>query len=135
MIANYARTVPGMLAKSVPGLFAAVLAAVSIVATAQTATKARTVGLLDAVPTSPARQALWDGFREQMRQLGYRDGQNVTYDFRSSEGDAGKLNTAAAALAERKADVIVAPSTQAALAARRASSAIPIVVVNAADPV
>ena len=67
MIANYARTVPGMLAKSVPGLFAAVLAAVSIVATAQTATKARTVGLLDAVPTSPARQALWDGFREQMR--------------------------------------------------------------------
>lgn len=135
MIASWARTVRGMLTKSVPRLFAAVLAAVSMVATAQTATKVRTVGLLDAVPTSPGRQALWDGFRQQMHQLGYRDGQNITYDYRSSEGDAGTLNTAAAALAERKVDVIVAPSTQAALAVRRASSAIPIVVVVAADPV
>jgi putative tryptophan/tyrosine transport system substrate-binding protein len=57
-------------------------------------------------------------FRDDMRTLGYIDGQSVRYEFRSEQGQLGRLPELAAELVRLKVDVIVAWFTAAALAAK-----------------
>jgi putative ABC transport system substrate-binding protein len=75
------------------------------------------------------------GFREGLRGLGYIEGRNVRFEFRSAEGDLRRLPSLAAGLVQRKVDVIAALFTPAVLAAKHATSEIPIVIIGAADPV
>src|SRR5215470_5830326 len=72
--------------------------------------------------------------REGLRELGYLEGQNIAFEFRSAEGKLDRLPELAAELVRLKVDVIVGLYVPSALAAKQATSEIPIVIV-AADPV
>ena len=72
--------------------------------------------------------------REGLRELGYVEGQNIAFEFRSAAGNADQLPLLAAELVRLKVDVIVALYVPSALAAKQATSDIPIVII-AADPV
>jgi len=72
--------------------------------------------------------------REGLRELGYVEGQNIAFEFRSAEGKADQLPLLAAELVRLKVDVIVALYVPCALAAKQATVDIPIVAI-AADPV
>lgn len=72
--------------------------------------------------------------REGLRELGYVEGQNVAFEFRSAEGRLDRLPELAAELVRLKVDVIVALYVPCALAAKQATREIPIVII-AADPV
>jgi putative tryptophan/tyrosine transport system substrate-binding protein len=75
-------------------------------------------------------QAFLDG----LRALGYVQGQNVVIDYRSAEGRFESLAVLAQELVSRKVDVIVAPTTPVARAAKGASNSIPIVFTAVGDP-
>jgi putative ABC transport system substrate-binding protein len=70
-----------------------------------------------------------------LRELGYTEGQNVGFDRKFADGDTNKLTELAQQLVERRVDAIVAFATPAARAAKRATSAIPIIAIGMADPV
>ena len=71
---------------------------------------------------------------EGLRELGYVEDQNITFEFRSAEGNADRLPALAAELVRLKVDVIVALYVPSALAAKQATQDIPIVII-AADSV
>src|ERR1700730_1794232 len=72
--------------------------------------------------------------REGLRELGYVEGQNIAFEFRSAEGRLDRLPGLAAELVRLKVDLIVALYVPCALAAKDATRDIPIVII-AADPV
>jgi putative ABC transport system substrate-binding protein len=78
---------------------------------------------------------LQEAFLQGLRDLGYVEGRNVVIEFRSAAGKLERLPALAAELVALKVDVIVAPPTVAALAAKQASSTLPIVFTGSADPV
>lgn len=82
-------------------------------------------------PPTPERRAFLEGLREH----GYVVGRNVVIEYRAAEGDFSKLNELAEDLVRQRVDAIVVGSTEAAAAAKRATSTIPIVVTAAGDPV
>jgi putative tryptophan/tyrosine transport system substrate-binding protein len=74
-------------------------------------------------------------FQQGLSETGYVDGKNVTIEFRSVKEEYGQFPTIAADLVWRSVDVIVANTNGAALAAKSATSSIPIVFYIASDPV
>src|SRR5258706_2156044 len=72
--------------------------------------------------------------REGLRELGYVEGQNIAFEFRSAEGHLDRLPELAAELVRLKVDVIVALYVPSALAAKQAMREIPIVII-AAEPI
>jgi putative ABC transport system substrate-binding protein len=78
---------------------------------------------------------LAEAFQQGLRNLGYVEGQNVAIEYRYSEGNDSRLGDLATELVRLKVDVIVAPTTAAALAAKKATSEVPIITATAADPV
>jgi ABC-type uncharacterized transport system substrate-binding protein len=115
----------------------AVVLAVSLVLAprageAQQATRIHRLGLL-LTGTSPDPNV--EAFREGLRELGYVEGQNVAIDYRWAGGQSGLWADLAAALVGGKVDVIVTQATPAALAVRRVTTAVPVVMAYAADPV
>ncbi|HKF11150.1 MAG TPA: ABC transporter substrate-binding protein [Xanthobacteraceae bacterium] len=79
--------------------------------------------------------AIWDHFRQGLRELGYVEGQTVAFEYRSAEGKPDRLAAAANELVRVPVDVIVTYGTAATAAAKRATTAIPIVMVAIGDPV
>jgi len=77
---------------------------------------------------------VWDGFRQGMRELGYVDGRTVALEWRWAEGKTDRYPGLAGELVALKVDVIVTSSTQAARAAKQATSTIPIVMTISAYP-
>jgi putative ABC transport system substrate-binding protein len=78
---------------------------------------------------------IWGPFIEGLRELGYVEGQNITIEFRSSEGKYERLPGLAAELVRLKVDVIVAPANENIVAAKQATRTIPIVMAGSVDPV
>ena len=104
-------------------------AAWPLVARAQDAPgKVARVGIIDNSPS-------WDPFRQQLRELNYVEGQNITYVYLRTDGSPAQLEAAAAALVQLPVNVIVAFGTPRAQAAQRATKTIPIVAISIGDPI
>ena len=87
-------------------------------------------------PTTASGSAgLLEVFRQELRKLGWIEGKNITIDDRFAEQKPDRLPELAADLVRLKVDLIAVVATPAALAAKGATSTIPIVMVNAGDPV
>jgi putative ABC transport system substrate-binding protein len=99
-------------------------------ADAERAARVFRIGTLDQGSPRPPGQ-----FALTLRDLGYVEGRNVIFDRRFAEGDNERFPRLAAAVVALKPDVILADSTPAAIAAKRVTTAIPIVIVNVSDPV
>jgi putative ABC transport system substrate-binding protein len=74
-------------------------------------------------------------FRTRMRELGWSEGREIVYSARFAGGEAHRYDALAKELVAEKVEVIFAPVTQPALAARRATREIPIVFALAGDPI
>jgi len=92
------------------------------------------IGMLTPAPSAAAKP-LWDAFREAMKALGYVEGTSVVYEYRSAEGRLDRLPELAAELAQLPVKIMVVANTPGILAAKKATSAIPIVMVAVGDPV
>jgi putative tryptophan/tyrosine transport system substrate-binding protein len=77
----------------------------------------------------------YDGLFEGLHELGYVEGQNIVFERRYAEGRAERFQEFAAEMVRLKADIIIVVTTPAALAAKNATTTIPIVHPNAIDPV
>jgi len=89
------------------------------------------IGMFNAGVRLPESVAGQEWFREELRSCGYVQGQKVVYEERWAEGHAERLPDLAADLVRLNVDVIVAVGTAQALAARKVTTTIPIVVVSA----
>jgi putative tryptophan/tyrosine transport system substrate-binding protein len=103
-------------------------------AQAQQATKVARLGVL-AQNRAASGDLLETSFVPGLRDLGYVEGRNIVIEYRDAEGKHERLGALAAELVALKVDVIVAPATVAALAARPATSTLPIVFAGVVDPV
>ena len=100
---------------------------------AQQPARLRQIGviLVGLSPESPEAAA----FRQGIQEAGYVESRDVQIEWRAAKGDYARTPELAADLVQRKVDVIVVESTPAALAAKRATSTIPIVMTVVSDPV
>jgi putative ABC transport system substrate-binding protein len=94
--------------------------------------KIRHLGVLQ--PGAPPDR-LVETMQGRLRELGYVEGRDISYEFRWAEGKLGRLTQLASELTALKVDVITALSTPAAIAAQKATTTIPIVFSAVGDPV
>jgi putative tryptophan/tyrosine transport system substrate-binding protein len=113
-------------------LVGALLFALSFPAQAQEAAKIWRLGVL--VSSSSSLNASRDAaLRQGLHEIGYVEGKNLIIDYRYAEGNLDRLSELAADLVRLKPDLIVVGGTRVAVAAKRATSTIPIVVAGAGD--
>jgi putative ABC transport system substrate-binding protein len=109
-------------------------AAWPVAARAQQSDRHPAIGFLGA--TTPT---IWGpfvtAFLQRLRELGWVDGRNLTIEYRWAEGREDRYAQFAADLVRRKVDVIVTAGTAGVIAAKKATSTIPIVFAAAGDPV
>jgi putative ABC transport system substrate-binding protein len=101
---------------------------------AQQAGKVLRIGILDD-STASGSAVLVDAFRQELSKLGWIEGKNFTIEYRFAEGKYDRLPELAADLVRLKVDLIVVAGGPTAFAAKGATTTIPIVMANAADPV
>ena len=111
----------------------ALLLAAPPIARSQPAGNGPRIGFLFYGASGPSQEL--DAFRQGLRELGYLEGQNVAVEYRFANGRVGRLPELAAELVHLKPDVIFTPGTPAAMAAKKATSTIPIVFAGVADAV
>ena len=103
-------------------------AAWPLVARAQQAGKIPRIGIIDDSP-------IWNAFRHGLRDLGYLEGQNIVFDYRYAGGLPDRLAWVAVELVHRPVDLIATFGTPPTLAAKQATTTIPIVMMGVGDPV
>jgi putative ABC transport system substrate-binding protein len=112
----------------------AMLFALCVSVDAQQTGKIFRIGFLDTSTTSGSA-VLVEAFRQELSKLGWTEGKNITIEYRFAEGKNDRLPELAADLARLKVDLIVVSATPSALAAKSATTTIPIVMVSAGNPV
>jgi ABC-type uncharacterized transport system substrate-binding protein len=114
----------------------AVLLGAPLAAEAQPGGKIPRIGFLVASSASDAAIARWiEAFRQGLRDLGYVEGRNIVIEYRYAGEKYERLPALAAELVRLKVDVIVSHGTPGPLAAKQATSVIPIIMTSAGDPV
>jgi len=103
-------------------------------AQAQQPKKMPHVGYLAAVSAAADAPRL-EAFRQGLRNLGYVEGQNILIDYRHESEDLQRLPSLAAELIRMDVDLLVAVTTNAAQAAKKTTSTVPIVFMGVTDPV
>jgi putative ABC transport system substrate-binding protein len=116
------------------GTLAGGLLAAPLAAQAQQPSKTFRIGYLEFGSAAPGTPHL-EAFRKGLRQLGWVEGQNIAIEVRYAEGKQDRLPELAVDLVNLKVDLIFASATPAALAAKRATTTVPIVIGFVADPV
>src|SRR5262249_20711223 len=101
---------------------------------AQQAERVYRVGLLT-LGADPSRSGFWQRFLEAMHELNYVEGGNLVVRRAFADGQADRLPSLVADRIRAKADVIVTTSTPETVAAKKATSSIPIVMTFTPDPV
>jgi putative ABC transport system substrate-binding protein len=103
-------------------------------ARAQQAGKLPTIGYLGG--GGPIALRAWvDAFVQRLRELGWIEGRTVAIEYRWAEGHPERYAEFAAEFVQRKVDVILASGTEPAIAAKQATSVIPIIIPSAGDPI
>lgn len=115
------------------GSVASGLLALPFAAEPQPPGKVYRLGIL--VNTRDVPRTSWDEFFRELRDRGYVEGQNLSIEWRYSEGHAERWPELATELVGLKVDAIVVNTTPAALAAKKATSTIPVIITTAIDPV
>jgi len=111
-----------------------VLLAVAVIADAQQPGKVARIGYVDSSTASDSTVRL-EAFLREMRKLGWIEGKNIAIEYRYAEGKRDRFPELAAELVRLKVDLIVVEGTGLALAAKSATTTIPIVVTTVGDPV
>jgi putative ABC transport system substrate-binding protein len=112
----------------------AMLFALSLPADAQQTGKIFRIGFLD--PSNRAgTAALVEGLRQELSKLGWTEGKNITIEYRFAEQKSDRLPELATDLVRLKVDLIVTSGGPTPLAAKNATSTIPIVMTSSVDPV
>ena len=86
------------------------------------------IGIIDNSP-------VWNAFRHGLRDLGYLEGQNIAFEYRYAGGLPNRLALVAVELVHRPVDLIATFGTPPTIAAKRATTTIPIVMIGVGDPV
>jgi putative tryptophan/tyrosine transport system substrate-binding protein len=113
-------------------LVVAVQLAVAVIAEAQQPAMPK-IGWLAVRPASAAFAI--ESFQREFSKLGYVDGKNIVFEYRYAEGKLDRLPALADELVRLKVNVIIAPNTPAAVAAKNATKTIPIVFIDVTDPI
>jgi len=103
-------------------------------AIAQQNNKKRLIGFITGF-NDKEMMPLFTAFRARLQELGWVEGQNISFDVRTASGDYTKLDTEAGSLVSVSADVIVAIGTPALTAIRQYTKIIPVVFTQVSDPV
>jgi ABC-type uncharacterized transport system substrate-binding protein len=112
----------------------ALLLALSFPAEAQQTKQVPRIGFLLSGTLSANANRI-EGFRQGLQALGYVEGQNIAFEYRWTESKSERFPELVAELVRLNVQIILAPSTQASLAAKQATTTIPIVMIQTADPV
>jgi putative ABC transport system substrate-binding protein len=104
-------------------------------ARAQPTERLRRVGVLMGVANNAIGQGRAKVFQQELQRLGWTEGRSIAIEYRWAEGRAERYAEFAVEFVRLKVDVIVAEATPATLAAKQATSIIPIVFVSTGDPV
>jgi putative tryptophan/tyrosine transport system substrate-binding protein len=120
-----------MRSKIIVAILASVVLGCTSFAEAQQPAKVFRMGVLSARAGIEPRDEV---FRQRLRELGYVEGQNLTIEWRFSNGKLDRLDSLAAELVRLKVDVIFGNNTPTIQAAKKATTTIPIVMIAGADP-
>jgi putative tryptophan/tyrosine transport system substrate-binding protein len=93
----------------------------------QPSAKIPRIGIIDGSP-------LWDLFRQGLRDLGYIEGRNISFEYRVADGKPDRLAATATELAHLPVNVIATYGTASTRAAMQATTSIPIVMIGSGDP-
>jgi putative ABC transport system substrate-binding protein len=113
---------------------ATVFLATASMAYAQQTGKVFRIGILDP-STASGSAVFWEALRQELSKLGWIEGKNIAIENRFAELKPGRGPELAADLVRLKVDLIVVAGTPSALAAKKTTTAIPIVMINIPDPV
>jgi putative tryptophan/tyrosine transport system substrate-binding protein len=115
-------------------LIAVTLLAVGVIAEAQQPKKVPRIGYLwPGNPTSESGDS--EAIRQALRELGYKQGKNIAFEYRYAEGKPDRFPELAAELVRLKVDIIVVAGNAPIRAAKNATKTIPIVMAGGSDPV
>src|SRR5262245_37688728 len=123
-----------MSARILVWLLAIILLATAPAADAQQTGKIFRIGFLDP-STASGSAVLFDAFRQELSKLGWIEGKNITIEYRFAEQKRERVSELAADLVRLRVDLIVASGGPTPLAAKGATSTIPIVMTSFPDPV
>ena len=125
---------PGTMLSAL-SFFGVLLFALCLSAEAQQPGKVYRIGTLSSGPPSGGAE-VWQAFRQGLRELGYVEEKNIILEQRWNEGKGReRMDALANELVRLKVDVIVTEATSAALAAKKGTNTIPIVMASQSDPV
>jgi putative ABC transport system substrate-binding protein len=119
-----------MRASIVGFTWGALLLALSVPAAAQPPEKGYRIGILAGSSQALNWQPIKEAFQQGLRELGYVEGQNVSLEYRYTEGNVALLPELAADLVRRHVDILVVGGYAMALAAKQATTTIPIVMTG-----